>query len=169
MTEKEKLIRFRRQFWKYVKTSMNGCWEWQGYVTEAGYGAVKHYQGVNKNQYRSAHRVAFELTFGPVADGLVLDHLCENKTCVNPAHLEAVTHKTNLLRSSRTQAHINKNKTHCVRGHPLTGANVYQTPRGSRQCVPCRVVYKRAWRRCNEAATELPDDWFNLFAEEGEK
>jgi len=83
------------RFMKYVEPEPNsGCWLWTGGIAWDGYGNFK----VPGHQ-RQAHRIAYELWRGPIPDGLQLDHLCSVRSCVNPAHLEAVTGRTNVLRS----------------------------------------------------------------------
>lgn len=79
-------------FWKYVDKT-GECWEWIGYVSTTGYGALRK----NSVPYY-AHRLSYELVFGSIPDGLVIDHKCRNKICVNPEHLEAVTQRENIHR-----------------------------------------------------------------------
>jgi len=110
----------------------DGCWVWHGQHV-SGYTRVK-YRGKNKR----VHRVAYELRYGLVPDGLELDHTCNNKTCWNPDHVEPVTHQENCIRTS----HSHSLKTHCSKGHPYNFGNTYQT-KGSpshtsqRQCRTC--------------------------------
>ncbi len=82
------------RFWSRVEKS-EGCWIWRGATTELGYGHVR----IENRDYK-AYRVSYELMLGPIPPGLVLDHVCSNPSCVNPAHLEPVTHAENLRRGS---------------------------------------------------------------------
>ena len=81
------------KFWSAVDRSTNGCWEWRGSLNNSGYGFV-YFDGRNQ----AAHRVAYALTNGPIADGLELDHACRNRACCNPDHLEPVSHAVNMER-----------------------------------------------------------------------
>jgi hypothetical protein len=94
----------------------NGCREWLKYKDPAGYGRVA-YDGVA----RMAHRVAYELNIAPVKKGLVLDHLCRDRSCINPNHLEQVTQSENILRGDHPKLNAEKfkNQTHCKYGHSL--------------------------------------------------
>ena len=111
-----------------------GCWEWGGARSKAGYGQIR---SGGRGVLLYAHRVAYELARGPIPPGLVIDHLCRNRGCVNPDHLEVVTNGENLLRGD-TFAAENARKTHCPYGHPYQGDNLYLTPKhGHRQCRIC--------------------------------
>jgi hypothetical protein len=107
------------------------CWEWTGSVYGNGYGRLR----CAPNTGALAHRVAYARWVGPLVDGLTIDHLCRNRRCVNPAHLEQVTITENVRRSSRTQSQMAR--THCPQGHEYSESNTL-TYRGMRQCITCR-------------------------------
>lgn len=128
------------RFWPKVdKDAPNGCWEWTAYRLPKGYGQFTDGLG---RQIR-AHRFAYELLVGPIPEGLVIDHLCRNRACVNPAHLEPVTNHENILRGTR----VGTRATHCRNGHERTPENTRLKVDGS---VTCRVC-QRTWHRRRSA------------------
>ncbi len=131
-----------RFFEKVGLPDVNGCWPWLGKLTKAGKGGPggygKFYPAKEVGEKRPAvmaHRYSYELFRGKIQDGLEPDHLCRNRACVNPWHLEAVTHKVNMLRGHVPQA-VNALKTHCNNGHPLSGDNLRMEGQ-SRRCRAC--------------------------------
>lgn len=125
----------------YVGTrSGRGC----GYD---GYGRVLH-----KGKHLYAHRAMYEIERGVIPDGLTIDHLCRVTACVNPAHMEVVTRRENILRGN-TLAAKNAAKTHCKHGHPLNGANLIIDSEGARACRTCR---RRAWTKNNRKRRASP-------------
>lgn len=114
----------------------SGCWLWVGaHSRRLGYGTIRGGCSL------VAHRVAWELFRGPIPGGLEPDHLCRNSACVNPGHLELVTHRENTRRSNSPMG-LNARKTHCLRGHPLFGPNLYEQG-GRRQCRECIRIRAR--------------------------
>jgi hypothetical protein len=138
------------RFWPKVdRRSPAECWEWTAARFVRGdrnYGPQYGAFSVG-GRMRQAHRVAYELTVGPIPAGMTLDHLCRNKGCVNPHHLEPVTNRENILRGDGETAR-NARKTHCKRGHEFTTENTYIVPSsGGRVCRTCRDAYNRTYRR----------------------
>ena len=112
----------------------DGCWIWTGSRNALGYGRV-HFGASGRLKF--AHRLAYELLVGPIPDGLVLDHLCRQPSCINPAHLEPVTDRVNILRGEGFAARAAR-QTHCPSGHPYDDENTYRW-RGVRYCRACRA------------------------------
>lgn len=112
------------RFWQKVEKS-DGCWEWRGAFRGPGeYGRIRH-----EGRQLQAHRVSYEINVGPIPEGLTLDHLCGNRPCVNPAHLEPVTAGENARRYML-------GRTHCKWGHLFDGGS-YINSQGRRVCLAC--------------------------------
>ncbi len=135
--------RLRAQFEEQYEVQPDGCWLWTGTIRGTGYGTMKIFGG-----FAYAHRLSYELFVGPIPDGLVIDHLCCNRACVNYEHLEPVTNQENLLRSPNTLAGKNARQSHCPQGHPYEGENLVVFG-GARACRECGRVHWRAWRQRN--------------------
>lgn len=120
---------------KYVPTRQAGqCWLWTGAITK-GYATCRW-----KGKTYRAHRLAYEQWVGPIAEGLDLDHLCKTPRCVNPAHLEAVTHEENLRRARNYW----RDRSCCSQGHPYTADNIRWGPKGHhRICRTCELESHR--------------------------
>lgn len=123
------------RFWVKVEKT-DGCWLWTASKSLDGYGYIDLPNPSTKKVF--AHRFAYEQLVGPIPDGYQIDHLCRVRNCVNPAHLEAVTPRVNVLRSSGVAANRAR-QSHCKRGHELAGDNVYVQPSRprSRRCMTC--------------------------------
>lgn len=119
-----------KRFWAYVEKT-EGCWNWVGSKRQE-YGVVTKF-----GKTYPAHRISYELVIGKIPDGLVLDHLCRNTICVNPHHLEPVTHEENIRRGKPNAAAINAKKTHCVNGHAFNKENTKLLKSGHRACREC--------------------------------
>ena len=118
----------------HIKTNENGCFIWLGSKNNKGYGML------NVDRMPAlAHRVSYELFVGDLEDGLVVDHLCRNRGCINPAHLEQVTSRDNVLRGDSVCSE-NSKKTHCKRGHEFSGENMRLLKNGGRFCKKCRII-----------------------------
>lgn len=134
-----------QRFWAKVEMT-DGCWLWTGHTYRNGYGGF----ALNGRDMK-AHRFSYEVFIGKIPEGLEIDHVkawgCENRHCVNPSHLEAVTHYENIQRGDigLTTAKILLARTHCRNGHEYTKENT-TTEKGSRRCKTCK---KGVWTRNN--------------------
>ncbi len=123
---------FVNRFWSKVEPQDSGCWVWIGSKNGSGYGAIGY-----KRKRLLAHRVSLILSGGKFAEDEVCDHICRNRSCVNPSHLRAVSKRINSIENSIGPTAKNHAKTHCKRGHELSGENL-RLKGGGRECVACQ-------------------------------
>lgn len=136
-----------------IAIAPNGCWNWK-LATNKGYGVMGH--PFKKRLKMFVHRFSYELFVGPIPEGLVIDHLCRNRRCANPAHLEPVSQKVNDLRGFSFFA-VNARKTHCKRGHEYVEGSYAISKRQERRCRACNVLNAREWRLKNPKSREQKD------------
>lgn len=142
----------QQRFWSKVDKT-GDCWQWTAGCTPSGYGRVR----IEQRDYQ-AHRVAYEWLIGPIGVGLQIDHLCRNRRCVNPAHMEPVTCAENLRRKDAALG-LGRAKRECKRGHPFTPENTYVqvNSRGyvMRSCKTCRAMLQRLWQAKQKAGVAV--------------
>ena len=122
-----------------ITVSEQGCWIWTGSLQGGGYASVWNKA---RKKRQNGHRAIWEMHVGPIDQRLELDHLCRVRACVNPAHMEPVTPRVNKLRGNGV-AGLNARKTHCSKGHPLSGDNLLVMRDGARRCRICRDACNR--------------------------
>jgi hypothetical protein len=128
---------------KFKEDPSTGCWVWQASLAH-GYG-----QFWNGAHVMFAHRYSYETYIGPIPEGLVVDHLCRNRACVNPAHLRCVTRAENIMAPrSESRPAVNLSKLFC----PQCGGDYTLHPRGQRYCIPCTRNYGKEFARKHRAS-----------------
>lgn len=142
-----------QRFWAKVRKG-DVCWNWTGAISSGGYGNFYTGGGRAAARHVHAHRFAYELLIDPIPEGMCLDHLCRNRKCVNPDHLEVVTRGENVLRGD-TLAGRAARATKCKHGHPFDVANTYITREGHRHCRACGR--RRALEKARRAG--VPPRW----------
>jgi hypothetical protein len=116
----------------------SGCWIWMGHVDKDGYGKIDN---------TTAHKAAYRQLIGEVPDGMELDHRCEVRCCVNPSHLNIVTPKKNKELTLERGRHFQRNMTHCEKGHPFSGENLYINPNNNKRiCRACSAVSQKKYK-----------------------
>ena len=131
---------FIERFLTKIEIAPNGCWIWTGALNNGGYGVI-----TKTGSRVGTHQISYELYKGAIPEGCEIDHLCRNPSCANPDHLEAVTHRENLLRSPSMGNNQQLRKTHCPHGHPYDLFNTQRTPTGKRHCRICRRLQQRGY------------------------
>lgn len=119
---------------KFIPEPMSGCWLWEAGITNTGYGAF--WQGERTNKTALASRASYEIYKGIPPDGYEADHLCRNRMCVNPDHLEAVPKGVNVLRGMGACAKFAR-MDHCAKGHSYAETGFYKRSDGGRRCKVC--------------------------------
>ena len=127
------------RFWAKVESGPGDCWTWTG-SAHKGYGRF----GANGRTVKS-HRWAYEYMVAEIPEGLVIDHLCLNRSCVNPDHMDPVPQSVNAARSNAGPNH-HGGRTHCKRGHEFTPKNTGRDSRGDRYCRTCMRMHYRNWQ-----------------------
>ena len=153
-----------QRFWdKVVPVTESGCWIWVGSTTPEGYGQTSF-----NSKLILAHRVAYKAANGSLTKGLTIDHLCRVRCCVNPAHLQEVTHRVNILRGTSMSAR-HARKTHCIHGHPFDETNTMSPRNGWRQCRACARINRNKRRlgfcqHCSKTYKHLPAHLKNMHS-----
>lgn len=134
--KKKLLDRFNSRVYK---NGLSGCWEWMGEIQRHGYGrlAITPSSKLDGQRSQLAHRVSYEIFKGPIENGMEIDHLCRNRSCVNPDHLEIVSRKENNKRAVTG---------YCKRGHELTEGNYRVGSTGSKNCIKCIKIRNSQYR-----------------------
>ncbi len=143
-------------FWQKVRVANSGCWEWVAYCDKDGYGKYS-LASVSSVCGRGVHRITYHHFIARIPEGMQIDHLCRNRRCCNPEHLEAVTVGENVNRSLNYIA-LNRRKTHCPQGHAYVGDNlvikINRHGTESRVCKKCRNDQAREYQRHRRAAAK---------------
>lgn len=130
------------RFWEKVDKREDAvCWDWTGALKANGYGQMLIHRDGRYCKVH-VHRFAYELLVGPIPEGLDLDHLCRNRKCVNPAHLEPVTRRENILRGQHRNI-LSHHANTCKHGHSLLDA--YVGKNGNRTCRTCMCAHQRRY------------------------
>ncbi len=140
-SKREMLLEVAAQLFMRTRVGENNCWEWVGSLSPHGYGLF-HYQRAN----RFAHRITWELFKGPIPFGKHIHHQCENRKCVNPAHLECVSPLEHFNKHPESPIYKLKLRTHCNQGHPYIISNL-KPRKGARRCRICANIAVKKHRK----------------------
>lgn len=141
MTKEVRQLRQIVNFLQKLNFEGTGCITWKGSLNLYGYGQV----AIDEKNWK-AHRFSYELFKGKIKEGLMLDHICRNRTCVNPEHLRQVTNKQNVLENSEAVTAKNAKKLECIRGHAFSGKNLRIDKKGYRVCKECFKMHRKKYR-----------------------
>jgi len=130
------------------KSSPIGCWPWLGSLNSRGYGLLSKGKLSSNLQERQAHRAVYISLIGPIPDGMVINHLCWNPSCVNPNHLEVVTPRQNSNYRNPDTCKMRKGGT-CVQGHPYNSETVMRVRNGTDHTTRCRKCQREQQRQSN--------------------
>lgn len=145
-----------------IEKAPSGCWIFTGSLNGVGYGRVGWSNPDKTKSWRQTHRALYEVTYGPIPEGMHLDHVCHDpatchpeqskdcphRACCNPEHLRAVTARENLLRGGTISA-LRRAVEECPKGHPLDASNTLISTKGQRQCKACTYERNRAYYHKN--------------------
>lgn len=132
-------------------TQVGECWEWSGYRNAKGYGQATYLQ----HRFLT-HRLAYELLVGPIPEGLIVMHACDNPPCCNPNHLRVGTRGDNQQDMARKRRSPHLAKTHCPKNHPYDEANTIVRPNGARACRECKRADARRYMAQKRAERSAP-------------
>jgi hypothetical protein len=135
---------------KLQREPVFGCWLWTGSLDLKGYGRIRPNPGASMT---SPHRVSYELFVGPIPGDTEIDHLCRVRHCVNPDHLEAVTHQENVRRGNVMLNNAQRHKTTCPRGHEYDVVVRLANGNSKRRCSTCHAAIQRAYTARNRKTT----------------
>lgn len=143
------------RFWSKVEMiPFHDCWEWIAGKYPHGYGMI----GIKKKKTTvSAHRISYQMKYGPIPEGLQVNHKCDNPGCVRPEHLYAGTQKENIRDVILRGRNFNQKKTHCLRGHEFNAENTeirIRPNKTSRFCLKCRFIHAEGRERRRKSQSE---------------